>query len=393
MRVLMPNEPRRARTVTARVSLPSAVDDRLYFAQVREDPRAEIAALEPGPDDSLVVVGSGGCTALALVAAGAGQVTAVDVNRTQNHLTELKLAAVSALSRDETLAFLGATDAPARDRLEMYVRVRPHMTAAARSYWDARLALVDAGVLGAGVTERFIRMLVGAMCVLVHSRSRVERMLACESIEAQRALFQREWDTRRWRLFFALLLNRRVFRRTYDAAFFAHLEQPSFAEHFRRCAEHALTELPVRDNYFLHHMITGRYPAGAADSMPPYLTTDGHAAVAERRDRLTLVDGSMTDYLRILPDGSVTGFSLSNICEWLAPNAIDELFAEIVRVATPGAILCFRNFVGWTEVPPQFRNVVREDRARGDELTKRDRSVVARRIAVCRVVGEGEPHR
>jgi S-adenosylmethionine-diacylglycerol 3-amino-3-carboxypropyl transferase len=388
MRVLTPTEPRRARAATGRVSLPSAVDDRLYFAQVREDARAEIAALDPGPDDSLVVVGSGGCTALSLIAAGAGDVTAVDVNRAQNHLIELKLAAVSALARNETLAFLGATDAAARDRLENYVTLRPVLTAAARSYWDERLPLVDAGVLGAGVTERFIRMLVTAMRVLVHSRSRLERMLACESIEAQQVLFAREWNTRRWRLFFALLLNRRVFRRTYDAAFFAHLEQPSFAEHFRRCAEHALTELSVRDNYFLHHMITGRYPAAAAEGVPPYLTTEGHAAVAERRERLTLVDGSMTDYLRILPDASVTGFSLSNICEWLAPAEIDALFAEVVRVATPGATLCFRNFVGWTEVPTRFRAVVREDRARGDELTKCDRSVVARRIAVCRIAQE-----
>ena len=384
MRVLTPNEPRRARAAAARVSLPSAVDDRLYFAQVREDPCAEIAVLDPGPDDSLVVVGSGGCTALSLVAAGAGQVTAVDVNRAQNHLIELKLAAVTALSRDETLAFLGATDAPARNRLETLLTLRPLLTSAARSYWDARLPLVDAGVLGAGVTERFIRLLVGAMSLFVHSRSRLQRMLASESIEAQRALFEREWNTPRWRLFFALLLNRRVFRRTYDPAFFAHLEQPSFADHFRRCAEHALTELPVRDNYFLHHMITGRYPANA-DGVPPYLTTEGYAAVAERREQLTLVDGSMTDYLRILPDASVTGFSLSNICEWLAPDEIEALFAEIVRVATPGATLCFRNFVGWTEVPPRFREMIHEDRGRGEELTKSDRSVVARRIAVCRV--------
>ena len=388
MRVLTPNEPRRVRASAARVSLPSAVDDRLYFAQVREDPRAEIAALDPGPDDSLVAVGSGGCTALSLVAAGAGQVTAVDVNRAQNHVIELKLAAVAAFSRDETLAFLGATDAPTRNRLETFLTLRPLLTTAARTYWDAHLPLVDAGILGAGVTERFIRMLVRALSLLVHPRSRLERMLACESLEAQRALFEREWNTRRWRLFFQLLLNRRVFRRTYDAAFFAHLERPSFAEHFRRCAEHALTELPVRDNYFLHHMITGRYPAGVENGVPPYLTTEGCAAVAERRDRLTLVDGSMTDYLRILPDASVTGFSLSNICEWLAPHEIDALFAEIVRVATPGARLCFRNFVGWTEVPSRFREVIREDRERGEELTRCDRSVVARRIAVCRIARE-----
>src|SRR3954468_12452351 len=144
MRVLTATEPRYTRTTAARVSLPSAVDDRLYFAQVREDPRAEIAALDPGPDDSLVVVGSGGCTALSLIAAGAGQVTAVDLNRAQNHLIELKLAAVAALPRAETLAFLGATRSGHLQRLDAYAGLRPSLTADARAYWDTRLAAIAA---------------------------------------------------------------------------------------------------------------------------------------------------------------------------------------------------------------------------------------------------------
>src|SRR5678815_2270350 len=102
-----------------RRSLPSAVDDRLYFAQVREDPRLEIEALEPGPDDSIVIVGSGGCTALSLLVAGAGHVTAVDVNRAQNHLIELKFSALTVLSRAESLAFLGAVS---------YTHLRAHET-------------------------------------------------------------------------------------------------------------------------------------------------------------------------------------------------------------------------------------------------------------------------
>jgi S-adenosylmethionine:diacylglycerol 3-amino-3-carboxypropyl transferase len=93
----------------------------------------------------------------------------------------------------------------------------------------------------------------------------------------------------------------------------------------------------------------------------------------------------MTEYLRTLPDHSVSGFSLSNICEWLSPNDVDALFAEIVRTARRNAVLCFRNFVGWTEVPARFRRLVVEDRALGDELTARDRSVVQRRFAMCRV--------
>jgi len=42
---------------------------------------------------------------------------------------------------------------------------------------------------------------------------------------------------------------------------------------------------------------------------------------------------------------------VSNILEWLTPEQTDELFAEVVRTAAPGARFVFRNFVGWNEGP------------------------------------------
>jgi len=401
MRVLTeprePREPReRATAFIQRIALPSAIDDRLYFAQVREDPLLEMEALVPTDDDSLVVVGSGGCTALSLLAAGAGRVCAVDLNRAQNHLIELKFAAVSAGSvpYDATLGMLrmlGATDWSNSDRMDAYIELRPRLSPAARHYWDARHPAIERGVLNAGVTERFIRAVVIALETFVHPRSRVERMLACASVEEQQELFAREWNTFRWRAFFQLLLNRLVFRRAYDPAFFSHLEQPSFAAHFRARAEHTLTRLNVRDNYFLRHMLTGTYGSSETTGLPPYLTEVGAGAIAAAHDALTLVDGSMTDYLRSLPEDSVSGFALSNICEWLTPTATDALFAEVVRTARPDARLCFRNFVGWTEVPERWRASVVEDRALGERLIARDRAVVQRRIAVCRVKPGAHP--
>src|ERR671917_609508 len=58
------------RLVADRVRLDDSVVDKLFFAQVREDPVLEIEALEPSPEKTLVVVGSGGCTALSLLGAG-----------------------------------------------------------------------------------------------------------------------------------------------------------------------------------------------------------------------------------------------------------------------------------------------------------------------------------
>jgi len=367
--------------MSARVTLPGAVHDRLYFAQVREDPRAELAALRPGPDDEVVVVSSGGCTALSLLAAGAGRVAAVDLNATQNHLVELKTAAASLGAR-EAVAFLGAL--PSMRRRATYASLRTALTPAARRYWDDRPRMVDAGVLRAGVSERFIGGVVAALLFAVHPRSRVERLLACRTIPEQRALFAREWSTRRWRALFALLCNRVVLRNTYPAQFFEHVENPSFALHFRGLAERAITELPVASNYFLHQMLAGRYPVEEPDGVPPYLSAPGAASVAAARERLTLVDGAMTTYLHSRPAESVHVFALSNICEWMTPPEVDALFREVLRTAAPGARLVYRNFVGWTELPPWCERIA-PDHELSARLSREDRSLMQRRVVACRV--------
>lgn len=362
-------------SVADRVRLQDSVVDKLFFAQVREDPVLEIEALEPAPGKTIVVVGSGGCTALSLLAAGAGRVVAVDLNRAQSSLTELKAAAVGVLGPAEAVAFLGGAPMPAAERRRHYGAIAPQLGEEARAWWDAHPKPLVRGVLGAGVTEKFIGGVMTTMRLAIHPPSRIRRLLACRTLDEQRELFREEWDTRRWRLLFTLLLNRAVFRKTYHPAFFTHVENPSFADHFRRLANHTLTEIPISTNYFLHYMLTGAYPASG---LPPYLESAGTGD-------LTIVDGSYTAYLRTLPDASVHGFAVSNILEWLTPEEADELFAEVVRTAVPGARFVFRNFVGWNEVPETWREMVVEDRARGEEMIRRDRSAVQRRIAVCRV--------
>lgn len=370
-----------------RLPLPDAVTDRLFFAMVREDSRLDVEHLAPSGDEEVVVVGSGGCTALSLLAAGAGHVWSVDLNRTQHHLVELKLAALRALAPREAAAFLGALPMAASARARHYGALRPFLGDAARLWWDERSGDLAAGVLGTGVSERFIRLVVTALRLAVHPSARVARLLACRSLADQRALYEREWDSRRWRLLFHLLLNRAVFRRAYDPAFFRHVRNPSFARHFHGLVGRGLTTLPVADNYFAHHMLTGRYPLDEPEGAPPYLL---HArATAAATHRLTLVDGGMTTFLRTRPAGSIGGFALSNIGEWMDAAQLDALFAEVVRTAAPGARLVYRDFVGRTEVPARWRHRVVVDQARSEALTPRDRSLLQARIVACRVARGG----
>jgi S-adenosylmethionine-diacylglycerol 3-amino-3-carboxypropyl transferase len=369
--------------MATRISVAGARTDRLFFAQVREDPNIELTALAPGPDDRVVVVSSGGCTALSLLAAGAARVDAVDLNRTQNHMVELKVAALRTLSRAAVLAFIGAIPAPASARHRWYAIARAELTPAARAYWDDHGDDVGKGILACGVGERFIALVTWALRYLVQSPVRLERLLACRTLAEQRELFAREWDHWRWRALYALLVNRWTLSRAYDSGFFTHVGRKDFAAHLRRLAEHVLTDVPVANNYFLHQMLSGRYPVDQPDGVPPYLSEGGSARVAEHSDRLTLVDGSVLEYLRLQKPRSVDCIALSNICEWLTIDEIGDLFNEVERVAAPGARVVFRNYVGHTELPAGCTRLV-ADHALGDALLERGRSAVESRVVVCR---------
>jgi len=368
-----------------RVSLPGARDDRLFFAQVREDARVELRALRPQPDERVVVVSSGGCTALSLLAAGAAEVHAVDVNRSQNHLVELKYAAVTELSRREAIGFLGGDSMSEIGRTSLYNAIRDRLSPAARAYWDAHREQVARGVLDAGVSERFIAVVCWLVRHVVHNPALVRRMLACRSLEDQRRLFERQWNTRRWRWLFAVLLNRWSMSRAYDARFFEKVGRRDFAEHFRQLATHVLTEVAIADNYFLRKMLAGTYALEHPEGVPPYLTAHGVRAIRNGDGSLLLVDGGVTEHLRSLPDASVDCFALSNICEWLDVHDVATLFSEVERVAAPGARVVFRNFVGWTELPATCTRLV-ERSGLGTELIRSDRSGVQSRVVVCDVV-------
>ena len=132
-------------------------------------------------------------------------------------------------------------------------------------------------------------------------------------------------------------------------------------------------------------MLLGTYPNRVPDGVPPYLERTQSEVLRARLDRLELVDSGYGEYLATREDSSIDALALSNICEWL-DQAGTTTVREVVRVAKPGARFCFRNFVGHTEIPNRFRNVIVEDAEAGRRAILRDRSCLQSRIVICRIV-------
>mgnify|MGYP001253969663 FL=1 len=369
--------------------LERSVFERLLFAQCWEDPRMDIEALKPGPGQTLVVVTSGGCTALTLALEGPEKVIAVDLNAAQSWLLHLKIAGARVLDHSEYLELLGVS--PSARRHDLYTRSRSVMPARARAYWDCEGERIESGVLDSGRYERYLGKFRGLLRAL-HGEKRIARLFESRDLDEQRRFYEDEWDTAAWRLFFRVFFSRMVLGFAgLDRAFFTYVEGiPDFGAHFLGRARHVLTELPIRDNYFLAQICFGRYDARLA--LPPYLQPANFERLKTAVRRVEVVTEELGILLARLPERSIDGFAYSNVFEWVSLEAFDSLLRQTHRASRPGARLCYRNLLVRRKRLPSLDGLFLPDDRLAARLLYEDRSFVYSHfeIATARTVcGEG----
>jgi len=313
---------------------------KLEFANVWEDSDIDRLVLEPCHGAQFVCVTSGGCTVLALLSTGA-TVTAVDSNPAQNALLELKLAAAEILGYKAWRRFLGREEGS--DRLSAYSEVRPRLSEEARRFCDEHRPMIAGGILDQGTVERLHARWRRVYHRLVHSATRCERWFDLHDLEAQRQYYREVWDTRLRGVFLRLIVNPMLFRRASPTASqYTQIDRAAVLNAIVGRLERALTAIPTATNYFLSRLLLGRFLSGH-DGEPRYLHHDAYDALAHARERLTIHTDDLIGVLERTPPGTVNGFALSNVVDWLPPAAQERLLAAVMQAAAPGARLCIRS--------------------------------------------------
>ena len=329
-------------------SLPAEVSDwvppaaalPLAFAQVREDPGAELWALSTlRPDASALIVASGGCTAAAL--AGLSHVKRlqlVDPNPAQLALTRLKLRLLREPPA-ERFAVLGHAPLSGEDR-------RKKLN-----------ALLDALGLEAGA--------LGPPALIAERGPDL-----CGRYEFLFEALRRRLDGEREDISELLRLNdpleqaRRVspaapLGLALDAAFDEVMALPnlvalfgenatrnplrSFGRHFAERTRAVLGALPAADNPYLWQMLAGRFPDEAA---APWLDAPARADLPE----LEFTAGGMSAAL----EGRVAAFDLiglSNILDWLDEDQARALLEKAYRALRPGSWVLVRQLNSSLDIP------------------------------------------
>lgn len=356
--------------------------ERLLFSTSWEDPLPDLEVFRIERDRDVVLsITSGGDKVLSLLTASPRRIVAVDMNPTQNHLLELKVAGIRGLDHGSFLELLGVR--PSRRILQHYRCIRAHLSPAAAEYWDRSPEMLSKGVLTQGRFERYFGLFRRFLRVIEGER-RIRTFFTFDRLDEQRAFYREEWNSTPWKLFFKVFFSRTMLASLgLDREFFKYVDEQDFSTNFYRKAEHVFSDLLVKTNYFLAQILLGRYLD--EEQVPLYLKAANFDLIRANLDRLEIRHSDAESLLTALPADSIDKFDFTNIFEWMDERTFERVLHAAVRAARPGAAMTYRNTLVPRSHPPSLDGVVVSDRELARTLHHQDRSFVYSDFIVERV--------
>lgn len=358
------------------------VFERILFSTSWEDPAMDLEAFKIRQDQDVILsITSGGDKILCLLVERPKKIIALDMSSTQTALLELKMAGIRGLDHGAYLELLGVR--PSKRIRELYASVRGLLSPEGAGYWDTYQRILEKGVLTQGRFEKYFSLFRLFLKWLEGNR-RIRTFFTFDRLEDQRDFYFREWNSTPWKLFFKVFFSRPVLGALgLDKEFFKYVEEKDFARNFYAKAQHAFTDLPLRTNYFMAQILLGRYLN--EEEVPAYLKKENFEILRENLSRIEIRLDEAERFFSTLPDNCIDKFDFTNIFEWIDEATFERMLREAVRVATPGAVMTYRNTLVPRSHPPSLDHVIESDRALAKRLHFEDRSFFYSNFVVERV--------
>jgi S-adenosylmethionine-diacylglycerol 3-amino-3-carboxypropyl transferase len=323
----------------------------LLYNTCWEDPAVDRQALRLGPSDTVLVITSAGCNALDYALESPRAVWAVDFNPRQTALLELKTTAIRHLDYETFFDVFGR--GRSRGFRQLYRRaLRPHLSPAARRFWDRRCRWFE----GHGWRNNFYwRGLAGLFARLIRDycgcrpglRRALLDLLDAPDLASQRRIYARRVEPALWSPAMEWFLRRSL---TMCLLGIPSAQRQEIGDHrdalplyIRDVLRHIFRDIPARTNYFWGVYIRGHYTETCC---PRYLQRPSFDRLRRGLvDRIHPRTGSVTDFLRSAPE-PISRFVLLDHMDWLSgnqPEALAEEWEQILDRAAPGARVIFRS--------------------------------------------------
>lgn len=315
--------------------IPDASFDRLRYSNVWEDAEILISALDP-KNKRVLSICSAGDNVLSLIAAGASEVVAIDLSEIQLATLRLKMAAFRALTHDQVLIFLGI-EGLATDRETLWEHfVQPALTPGDRTFWAARKKMILTGITACGRFEHYLDVFGKKILPWLQPQHRIDALREASTAEERIKIWQ-AWDHWGWRVLFRAFFSKTLLALGRDPAFLRHVDE-SPGKLLSRRLEQCLLNIPLAENPYLSRIIFG----GWNSALPHYLRHENYETIRNGLQRVSFHLGPIQDACH---RGSFDALNLSDILEYLDPNACKAIAQGLANSASQGARLVLWNMM------------------------------------------------
>ncbi|MFM7314133.1 MAG: DUF3419 family protein, partial [Cyanobium sp.] len=208
-----------------------------------------------------------------------------------------------------------------------------------RHVWDDDPTWLDCGVLAAGRFERYLALFRRLVLPVVQGGLRRQEALRPRPAHERALWYDTRWDTPLWRALFRLFFSRASLAGLGTDRESVRFGDGSQAAMLLGELRRVMVEQDPARNPHLHWLLRGHY----GEALPLALRPEHHASIRSRLDQLHWRTLSLQDWLGLDERQPIDGFNLSNLLEYVAPDAAGKLLEALHRRAAPGARLLLWN--------------------------------------------------
>lgn len=307
------------------------------YSHVNEDNRIERDLLINSKCKTVVAVCGSGERVVALMDPdNCKKILVVDSNSHAIFLLQLKIIALTHLSVQEYLQFIGHCDLEG-DRLLQYQFIRKHLPPETRDFWDRHSNEIRQGVLFAGNFEKFLSRI--RPCVALYLGNNFFKIFSEEPVNC--------FPKIRWRILLQLFSLRIIYRLAgnHDIAFTG---KGAKLLNISQSLQQLIEKNRISSSYIGHLIFKGDLKQMSSDEMPPSLQSEVLQNIKSRLVRGEIkIEYYAMDLLLYIKKYSLqfsdsVFYSASDILSYTDFHYIREIIQELKH---PGDVFVGRGFV------------------------------------------------
>jgi len=311
--------------------------DLIRYANCWEDAEVLLEGLNAKVGSKILSIGSAGDNSFSLLTTEPELVVAVDINKIQLYLIELKKACFQALTHKETIAFLGFRDSDERENT--FEKLKPYLKKETCNYWMQNMDLIQKGIIAQGKFEKYFQLFSQKVLPLIHSKSKTEALMRPKNTLSQKAFYHKYWNTWRWKSMFKIFFSKYVMGKFgRDPQFFNEVKVPVGDYIFDKAEQH-LESVEAQDNFILRYALTGSF----GQLLPHYLQVDNFEKIKNNIDNLHIIEGYAEEGIQQF--GKFDYMNLSNIFEYMDSDLFADTAKKLTSFMESGSRIAYWNLM------------------------------------------------